>query len=194
MKRREENISSSSAENNDEISATFAFYENGIEQLTDTLKEQIRAAIEKYTGVWVVDAIMLTAGKETEKRNWEYIIGTLRNWEREGRTPKDKRTAIVPASARTWTGETPQPDSNAQAHWNKALAQLEKDTSPANFRTWFSKTSGLARRGRDFIIGVPNAFVLDYMEKNQISLIEKALMDAAGEHLTIKFFIAKVDS
>jgi len=81
--RRVEDISSSADKNNG-LSDVFTLYENSIETISDGLKETITTAVLKYTGVWVVDAILVAKDKGAEKRNWEYISGILRTWEREG--------------------------------------------------------------------------------------------------------------
>jgi chromosomal replication initiator protein len=59
--------------------------------------------------------------------------------------------------------------------WETALGDLQVQVSKPNFRTWFSKTTGLSYQDNRFIIGVPNTFAAEYLEKNQRSLIEKAL-------------------
>jgi hypothetical protein len=59
--------------------------------------------------------------------------------------------------------------------WEAALGQLQLEVNKANFRTWLSKTIGLNCQDKHFIVGVPNTFVAEYLEKNQRSLIEKAL-------------------
>src|SRR4030042_313565 len=59
--------------------------------------------------------------------------------------------------------------------WEIALGELQVQVSKANYRTWFGKTSGLSYQDGRFVIGVPNTFVAEYLQKNQYSLIEKAL-------------------
>jgi len=59
--------------------------------------------------------------------------------------------------------------------WDIALGDLQVQVSKPNFRTWFSKTVGLSYQDNRFVIGVPNTFAAEYLEKNQRSLIEKAL-------------------
>jgi chromosomal replication initiator protein len=48
--------------------------------------------------------------------------------------------------------------------------------SKPNYRTWLAKTIGLEFAGNIFKIGVPNAFVKEYLERNQCSLVEKELI------------------
>ncbi len=59
--------------------------------------------------------------------------------------------------------------------WETVLGELELQVSRPNYRTWLIKTSGMTNEGDNFIIGVPNAFVAEYLDKNQRSLIEKTL-------------------
>ncbi len=63
----------------------------------------------------------------------------------------------------------------AKEIWEIALGDLQIQVSKPNFRTWFSKTVGLSCDDKQFLIGVPNTFAAEYLEKNQLSLIEKAL-------------------
>ncbi|OGO19808.1 MAG: chromosomal replication initiator protein DnaA, partial [Chloroflexi bacterium RBG_16_50_11] len=62
-----------------------------------------------------------------------------------------------------------------QEIWQTALGELQVQVSKPNFRTWFNKTVGLSSQENQFVIGVPNTFAAEYLEKNQRSLIEKTL-------------------
>ncbi|OGO30376.1 MAG: chromosomal replication initiation protein DnaA [Chloroflexi bacterium RBG_16_56_11] len=64
---------------------------------------------------------------------------------------------------------------SAQEIWDIALGELQVQVSKPNYRTWFSKTTGLGYQNGQFVIGVPNTFAAEYLEKNQRSLIEKAV-------------------
>ncbi|MDD5288463.1 MAG: chromosomal replication initiator protein DnaA [Dehalococcoidales bacterium] len=74
--------------------------------------------------------------------------------------------------------------------WEAALGQLQLEISKANYRTWLSKTIGLDCRDNQFVIGVPNTFVAEYLEKNQRSLIEKALTGILREDIKVEFRVA----
>jgi chromosomal replication initiator protein len=63
-----------------------------------------------------------------------------------------------------------------QETWETALGELQLQVSKPNYRTWLSKTIGISYQDRKFVIGVPNTFAAEYLEKNQRSLIEKALI------------------
>ncbi len=64
---------------------------------------------------------------------------------------------------------------SAQELWEAALGELQLQVSKANYRTWLEKTVGLALENGQFIVGVPNTFIAEYLEQNQRSLIEKHL-------------------
>jgi chromosomal replication initiator protein len=74
-----------------------------------------------------------------------------------------------------------------QQIWETALGELQVQVSKPNFRTWFSKTTGLSYQDNQFIIGVPNTFAAEYLEKNQRALIEKALVGLTSPNVQVTF-------
>ena len=74
-----------------------------------------------------------------------------------------------------------------QEIWETALGELQVQVSKPNYRTWFKKTVGLSYRDNEFIIGVPNTFAAEYLEKNQRSLIEKALIGLTSAGVQVIF-------
>jgi chromosomal replication initiator protein len=74
-----------------------------------------------------------------------------------------------------------------QEIWETALGELQVQVSKPNYRTWFSKTIGLSYQDNHFIIGVPNTFAAEYLEKNQRSLIEKALIGLTSPDVQVVF-------
>jgi chromosomal replication initiator protein len=79
------------------------------------------------------------------------------------------------------------PDKTPQEIWDAALGEIQVQVSRPNYRTWFSQTSGLAYQNEEFTIGVPNSFVGEYLEKNQLSLIEKALTGVTSAGVSVNF-------
>jgi chromosomal replication initiator protein len=71
--------------------------------------------------------------------------------------------------------------------WEIALGDLQVQVSKPNFRTWFSKTIGLSYQDNQFVVGVPNTFAAEYLEKNQRSLIEKSLSGLTAPHVQVIF-------
>ncbi len=79
------------------------------------------------------------------------------------------------------------PFKTPQGIWETALGELQVQVSKPNYRTWFSKTAGLSYEDNQFIIGVPNTFVAEYLEKNQRSLIEKAIIGLTSPAVQVAF-------
>lgn len=70
---------------------------------------------------------------------------------------------------------------DAAAIWETALGELECSVSRPNFNTWYAGTTGLEYQGGSFVIGVPNTFIAEYLDRNQRSLIEKTLIKLTGK-------------
>ena len=79
---------------------------------------------------------------------------------------------------------------SAQEIWEAALGELQLQVNKPNYHTWFKGAKGLAYQGDQFTIGVPNAFVAEYLNKNQRSLIEKTLIGLTGGNITIHFRVS----
>ena len=75
----------------------------------------------------------------------------------------------------------------AQEIWEAALGALQIQVSKPNYRTWFEKSIGLDYQGNQFIVGVPNTFVAEYLDQNQRSLIEKALIGLTSPGIQVVF-------
>jgi len=74
--------------------------------------------------------------------------------------------------------------------WETVLGELELQVSRPNYRTWLEKTTGISHEGDTFIIGVPNVFVAEYLDKNQRSLIEKTLINVLHRDVKAVFTVA----
>lgn len=83
--------------------------------------------------------------------------------------------------------------ADAPAIWESALGVLELAVNKSNYRTWFAKTTGLTYGDGIFTVGVPNAFVAAYLEKNQRSLIEKTIIDLTAPGIRLTFAVAGND-
>jgi len=78
---------------------------------------------------------------------------------------------------------------SAQAIWEAALGELQLQVSKSNYRTWLEKTVGLSYQDNHFAIGVPNAFVAEYLDKNQRSLIKKTLIGLTQRNVKVTFSV-----
>ncbi len=75
----------------------------------------------------------------------------------------------------------------AREIWEATLGELQIQISKPNYRTWFEKTIGLDFQGNQFIVGVPNTFVAEYLDQNQRSLIEKSLIGLTSPDIQLVF-------
>jgi len=76
---------------------------------------------------------------------------------------------------------------SAQEIWEAALGELQLQVSKSNYKTWLGKTAGLSFQDNQFIVSVPNAFVAEYLDQNQRSLIEKTLIGITRKNLSVLF-------
>jgi len=77
--------------------------------------------------------------------------------------------------------------NTARQIWDAVLGDLQIQVSKSNYRTWLEKTTGLEYQENQFVIGVPNTFVAEYLDKNQRSLIEKTLIGIIHRNIQISF-------
>ncbi len=77
--------------------------------------------------------------------------------------------------------------TSAQGIWEAALGELQVQVSKQNYRTWLEKTTGLGYQDNQFVVGVPNTFVAEYLDKKQRSLIEKTLIGLTVHDVNVVF-------
>ena len=78
-------------------------------------------------------------------------------------------------------------DRSPQQIWQAALGELQIQVSKPNYQTWLGKTSGLSYQDEQFIVGVPNTFVAEYLDQNQRSLIERVLTGITRQEVQVRF-------
>jgi len=76
---------------------------------------------------------------------------------------------------------------SAREIWEAALGELQIQVNKSNYRTWLEKTVGLGYQNNHFVVGVPNTFAAEYLDKNQRSLIEKTLIGLIGRDIEVLF-------
>ncbi len=79
---------------------------------------------------------------------------------------------------------------SAHELWETALGELQIQVTKTNYRTWLEKTEGLSFQGNQFVVGVPNAFIAEYLDHNQRSLIEKTLIGLTHPDIKVIFRIS----
>ncbi len=63
----------------------------------------------------------------------------------------------------------------AERIWAAALEELRNQVNAANYKTWLTGTKGILYKNGVFYVGTPNGFIAEYLEKNQMSLIQRTL-------------------
>ncbi len=76
---------------------------------------------------------------------------------------------------------------SAREIWETALGELQIQVNKSNYRTWLQKTVGVAYQDGQFVVGVPNTFVTEYLDKNLHSLIEKTLIGLINHDTKVVF-------
>ena len=76
---------------------------------------------------------------------------------------------------------------NKEELWQAVLAQIQFNTSPANFATWFKNTGILFKKEGQVIISVPNNFSKEWLENKYNKLIFKILRSLDEEIKKINF-------
>jgi chromosomal replication initiator protein len=75
--------------------------------------------------------------------------------------------------------------------WNKVLSDVELTVSKANFTTWFKDTGILKLDDGVIHIGVPNAFVKDWLFNKYHKTILKSLREASNQIRSLEYIIVK---
>jgi len=80
---------------------------------------------------------------------------------------------------------------SAKEVWQAALGELQLQVSRTNYNTWLKDTVGVDFDGRRFVVGVPNAFVADWLETRLKSLIRKTLSSILACSVEVDFRITQ---
>lgn len=73
--------------------------------------------------------------------------------------------------------------------WERALGELQIQVSKANYVTWLKSSQGISCQENTFVVGVPNAFVAEWLSKRLHSLIRKTLAEIIGRDVDVQFTV-----
>lgn len=82
---------------------------------------------------------------------------------------------------------------NSTNLWDDSLKEIENSISSANFNTWFKETFLIKIDDGVVYVGVPNAFIKDWIAKKFYTTVLKTLRDKESGVRSIDFVIAKID-
>jgi chromosomal replication initiator protein len=73
----------------------------------------------------------------------------------------------------------------AEEIWKLATEQLRTTLSEGNFHAWFGRCRPVAVDGATFVLAVPDAFARDWIESHHLEDLQKAILAAAHQPLSI---------
>jgi len=82
-------------------------------------------------------------------------------------------------------------DKSASEIWDAALGGLEVEVTRSNYQTWLKNTVGLSYRDGYFVVGVPNTFAVEWLEKRMCHLVRKTLSSVLGCSVEVKFEVCQ---
>jgi len=83
---------------------------------------------------------------------------------------------------------------SASEIWEAALGELQVQVSKPNFDTWLKDTKGVSCRDGLFTVGVPNAFVAEWLSSRLRNLIAKTVSGIIGKNTDIEFTLAAAET
>lgn len=82
---------------------------------------------------------------------------------------------------------------NSSTLWEDSLKEIESSVSSANFNTWFKETFLIKVDSGVVYIGVPNAFIKEWIVKKFYTTVLKSLREKESSIRSVDFIIAKID-
>jgi len=78
---------------------------------------------------------------------------------------------------------------SAKEIWEKALGELQLQVNRANYTTWLKTSCGISSQENIFVVGVPNAFVAEWLTKRLQSLVRRTLIQIIGREIDVQFTV-----
>lgn len=85
------------------------------------------------------------------------------------------------------SGKEPKSQTMAKTTWHNALAELALNIPPATFDTWMRDTQVIGYEDGEFIIGVPNAYAVDWLKNRLRTEIKRTLARLLNRSVDVKF-------
>jgi chromosomal replication initiator protein len=82
----------------------------------------------------------------------------------------------------------------AEQAWQAVLGQLQMDMPKASFDTWVRNAEIVSYEDNVFIIGVPNAYALDWLESRLTSKIKRLLCGIMNKTVSVRFIVWQDES
>ncbi len=82
---------------------------------------------------------------------------------------------------------------HAEKVWQAALGELEMQMTRATFNTWLKPTTVISWDQDDFVLGVPNAYIKDWLENRLYVPIKRTLSGIVNRPLNVQFIVWNED-
>ncbi len=79
---------------------------------------------------------------------------------------------------------------NPDQAWQSVLSELQLEMPKASFDTWLSRTRSLSYENGTLTVGVPNAYIRDWLDSRLASTIDRLLVGIYSTNATVKFIVA----
>ena len=79
---------------------------------------------------------------------------------------------------------------SARSVWNAVLGQLQVGLDEATYETWLAKTEGVTMHEKSFVVDVPTAFGVAWLERRLYAEIQSAIKRVTGTLLDVQFIVA----
>lgn len=106
---------------------------------------------------------------------------------------KHNQTLLTSFKNRSRVYNYPNTMDDTKKLWENTLAEIEMNTSPANFNTWFKDTRILKKDSGAVFLSVPNAFVKDWLSSKHHGFILKILRGLSSDIRSLEYTIAPTD-
>ncbi|MCH7713406.1 MAG: chromosomal replication initiator protein DnaA [Chloroflexi bacterium] len=77
--------------------------------------------------------------------------------------------------------------SSSRDLWRAVLGELELQLPRPTFETWLKNTEGVSHDERQFVVAVPTAFAVEWLERRMYQAIHKAVEKVAQRPLDVQF-------
>ena len=78
-------------------------------------------------------------------------------------------------------------ESSSREVWRAVLGELQLQLPRATFETWLKQTEGIGCDGECFVVEVPTAFTVAWLERRMYQSIQKTVEKVAKQALEVQF-------
>lgn len=147
----------------------------------DNIREQARLSALKRWHPSVGNAIALLPQSVGNARR-------VKNSKEENSKEEEKKTEEFPHINSSSLNKNEVTET-----WEKTLQLLNNKVSHANFKTWLVETKALGRNDHYFFVECPRRDVVEHLNNNLKSIIEKCFLEVGGAGLQLVFTVKETD-